>query len=430
MRWLLTIALLWSLQPQATDNGSPLVYQIRVEGSISPATSSYIQRSVAIANEEGVEALILQLDTPGGLLNSTKEIVQSFLGSNVPIIVYVAPRGASAGSAGVFITLSAHIAAMAPATNIGAAHPVQMGGASVDSVMGEKITNYAESYIETIAKERNRNVEWARSAVRSSASITAEQALEINVIDVIADNRDDLMNKVDGRIINGDTLQTRDARIEEMEPTLAEKLLRYLFQPEIMFILMLVAIYGLIGEISNPGAIFPGVTGAIALILLLYTISVIPINIAGFALIGLALVLFVAEAFTPTFGLLTIGGAVTFFLGSLLLFQDLPSGFRLSWGWLIPFTILTALFFAFVVSAGLRSQFSGVKSGSNIMVGQVAEVVQPINQNSGKVFFDGEYWNARSSNPIQQGEHCRIERVEGLLLHVQPLSNSDNGGLS
>jgi len=394
---------------------------ITVKGAISPTTASYITRSLDLAQQHNAECLVIELDTPGGLLNSTKEIVQQILASDIPVVVYVAPEGASAASAGTFITLAAHVAVMAPTTNIGAAHPVQMGGGQMDSVMQEKLVNYSESYIETIAKRRNRNIEWAKSAVRKSISITAEEALQINVIDLIAANRRDLLEKLDGREIEGKTLHTQNAEITEIPMSLGERFFSFLFHPEMMLILTLIAIYGILGELSNPGAIFPGVAGVISLVLLLYTVAAVPVNIAGFALIGLAIALFIGEAFTPTFGLLTAGGAVAFILGALMLFKDLSPIYQISWSFLIPITILTVLFFIFIVSAGLRAQFMQVKSGRDTLLHQTVEVIEDIDQKGGRVFVEGESWKAISEQPIKKGDYCEIIEIKGLTLKVKPI---------
>lgn len=409
-------------QPDTVDTTEPstTVTVIRVDGSISPTTTNYINRGIKESRELGAEAMILELDTPGGLLQSTKNIVQSFLDSqDLPIIVYVTPEGGSATSAGTFITMAAHIAAMAPATTIGAASPVQMGGGQQDSVMKKKIFNYSESFIESIANRRDRNAEWARSAVRDGESITAKEALEKNVIDLIAKDRNDLLSQVDGYVVNGDTLNTNNAKIEEIPTNLAEMLLSFIMRPEVMLILTMIAIYGIIGEVTNPGAIVPGVAGVIALILVLYASAAMPINIAGFALIGLAIVLFVAEAFTPAFGILIAGGAVSFFLGALMLFQDLPESMDLSWKWLVPATIITTLFFVWIVTEGVRIQFSKSVTGKDSMIGKKAEVVDSINKGKGRVFIDGEYWTAVSDENIPEGDYCEIEEVRGLKVKVK-----------
>lgn len=399
-----------------------VVAMISIEGSISPTTTNYINRGIASARELNAEALIIQLDTPGGLLESTKDIVQVFLDSDdMPVVVYVAPEGGRAASAGTFITMAAHIAAMAPATTIGAASPVQMGGGQQDSVMQKKIFNYSESFIESVANRRDRNAEWAKSAVRDGESITETEALELEVIDFISSSREELLEQIDGRVVGGDTLQTSNARIEEIPTNLAENLLGFIMRPEVMLILTMIAIYGIIGEVTNPGAIVPGVAGVIALILVLYASASMPINIAGFALIGLAIVLFVAEAFTPAFGILIAGGSISFFLGALMLFQDLPESMDLSWAWLVPATILTTLFFVWIVTEGIRIQFSNNITGKESMIGKRAEVIESIDNRKGRIFVNGEYWNAVSDENIPRGEPCEIIQINGLTAKVKPL---------
>jgi membrane-bound serine protease (ClpP class) len=404
-----------------TSNANPFVTMISIKGAISPTTTNYITRGIRTAKEQGAECLIIQLDTPGGLLESTKNIVQAFLDSkDLPIVVYVAPEGARAASAGTFITMAAHIAAMAPTTTIGAASPVQMGGGQTDSVMQKKIFNYSESFIESIANRRKRNADWAISAVRDGESVTADSALALNVINLIAKDRKELVNAIDGKVIDGDTLRTRNASFNELPTNLAERFLGFIMRPEVMLILTMIAIYGIIGEVTNPGAIVPGISGVIALVLVLYASAAMPINIAGFALIGLAIVLFIAEAFTPTFGILIAGGAVSFFLGALMLFQDLPESMELSWAWLIPATILTTLFFIWIVTEGIRAQFKTSKTGKESMLGKRAEVVEKINSQKGRVFVSGEYWNAVSDEVIEKGKECEIIDIEGLTVKVKP----------
>src|SRR6056297_1420901 len=410
---------------QVPVNSSPSgsVSIISVSGTIGPTTTQYIQRGLKASVDRGDQLLVIELDTPGGLLSSTQEIVQELLGSSHPVAVYVSPEGANAGSAGTFITLAAHIAAMAPATNIGAASPVSMGGGEMDTVMQKKIFNYSESYIETIAKERDRNVEWAKSAVRDGASITSEEALEINVIDLIATDERDLLEKIDGMEVAGKILETKDASSERIPANLAEIFFGFILRPEVMLILTLVAIYGIVGEVTNPGAIIPGVSGVIALILLLYGVAAMPINLAGFLLIGLAIILFVAEAFTPAFGILITSGAVAFFLGALMLFQDLPDEMQLSMYWLIPATILTMAFFAWIVTYGVKSLFLPSRTGLEATVGKTAEVTDTIRpETEGKVFFDGEYWTAISDSTLEEGEHCEIIDFSGLKVNVKPIT--------
>ncbi len=389
---------------QNNTGSSGSVSIISVSGTIGPTTTQYIKRGLRTSRERGDELLVIELDTPGGLLTSTQEIVQELLGSSHPTAVYVSPEGANAGSAGTFITLAAHIAAMAPATNIGAASPVSMGGGEMDTVSQKKIFNFSESYIETIADRRGRNTEWARSAVRDGDSITSDEAVDINVVDLLAENLDDLLAQIDGMEVEGNVLQTENASRNRIPPNLAETFFSFLIRPEVMLILTLVAIYGIIGEVSNPGAIVPGMAGVIALILLLYGVAAMPINIAGFLLIGLAIILFVAEAFTPAFGLLIAGGAVSFFLGALMLFQDLPEEMQLSWYWLVPATIVTVLFFAWIVTSGIKAQFTGFHAGLESEVGQEAEVSDRITPEiEGRVFHNGEYWRAESDEILNEG---------------------------
>jgi membrane-bound serine protease (ClpP class) len=408
---------------QNSDDPSS-VSVIRVEGTIGPTSTQYIERSLRKSIENGDEALIIELDTPGGLLDSTQDIVQALLGTEHPTVVYVSPRGANAGSAGTFITLAAHIAAMAPATNIGAASPVSMGGGEMDTVAQKKIFNYSESYIETIAEQRGRNTEWAKSAVRDGASVTSSEALEINVIDLIAEDLNDLLMQIDGMDVDGKILNTRNASQNRIPQTLAEIFFSFILRPEVMLILTLVAIYGIIGEVTNPGGIVPGVAGVIALILLLYGVAAMPINLAGFLLIGLAVILFVAEAFTPAFGILITGGAVAFFLGALMLFQDLPDEMQVSLYWLIPATLVTAAFFAWIVTYGVKSLFAPVRSGLESTIGRTAEVTDSILPGQeGRVFFDGEYWTAESEKPLNEGDKCEIVEYKGLRVVVKPLTN-------
>lgn len=397
---------------------------IKVNGAIGPATATYIARAIQVADSRQDACLIIELDTPGGLVNSTEQIVQSFYKSRVPTVVYVSPEGAGAGSAGVFITLAADIAAMAPNTTIGAAHPVSIGPSGgeeskADGVMKEKLENFYTSYIETIANKRKRNVEWAKSAVRESKAITAEQALELNVIEIIAKDIPDLLGKIDGREINGRALKTAGANVVEIPRAAREKVFQLLWRPEVMLILMLMAMYGIIGELSNPGTILPGVVGGIALILFLYMATILPINVAGLALIGLAIGLFIADIYAPSHGVLTVGGIVAFFLGALMVFNRTGPLFRISLGYIVLATVVTAAFFIFVVAAGLRAQSLPVRAGKETMLGRTVTALGRIDAQQGKVFVEGEYWNAVSAVPIDAGQPVEIVGVEGLTLKVQ-----------
>ena len=397
---------------------------INIDGAIGPATASYVSRSIEAAREQHVQCLIIQLNTPGGLLDSTQKIVQSFLGSPVPIVVYVAPTGATATSAGCFITLAANVAAMAPATTIGAAHPVSIGGfgggeEKPDETMKQKLENFSVSYMETIAGKRQRNVEWAKSAVKESASITAEKALQLKVIDLIATDMPDLLQKLNGRVVDGEPLKTAGAEVAEIRMSPAERVFQKLWRPEVMFILMLIAIYGIIGELSSPGAILPGVVGAIALILALYLAAILPVNVAGLVLIALAFALFIFDVYTPTHGVLTVGGIAAFLIGSLMLFNRADPLFRLSLGFIIPATLVTAAFFVFVIGKGLRAQLLPVKVGKETLIGRTVTALTPIDSRNGRIFVEGEYWNAISDAPIEKGEEAEITAVQGLTIKLK-----------
>lgn len=405
---------------------SEKVCLIKIDGAIGPATASYISRSIDEAQAQNAQCLVIQLNTPGGLLDSTQQIVQKFLASRVPVVVYVSPTGATATSAGCFITLAANIAAMAPTTTIGAAHPVSLGVGpqggdeqKPDDTMKQKLENFSVSYMETLATKRNRNVEWAKSSVRESASITADKALELKVIDLIANDLPDLLKQLDGRVVDGKTLKTAGAAVVKIPRTAIENTFQMLWRPEVMFILMLVAMYGIIGELSSPGAILPGVVGAIALVIALYMAAILPVNVTGLVLIGLALALFVFDVFTPTHGVLTIGGIIAFFIGSMMLFNRGDPLFHLSLGYIIPATVVTALFFIGVVGKGLRAQRLPVKAGRETMFGKTVAALTPIDPQGGKVFVEGEYWNAVSDTPVEQGQPVEITGMQGLTLKVK-----------
>jgi len=424
--WAIAV-MSWVLFTAATG-AAEVVSLIKINGAIGPATASYIARAVDYAAESHSQCLIIQLDTPGGLLDSTKTIVQKLLASTVPTVVYVSPSGASAASAGCFITLAADIAVMAPTTTIGAAHPVELGGIGgsstekLDDTMKQKLENYAASYIETIADKRHRNVAWAESSVKESAALTANQALKLGVIDFMAVDMTDLLRQINGRKVNGVGLNTLGADIVEIPRSPQEELFQLLWRPEVMFVLMLVAMYGIIGEMTSPGAILPGVVGGIALILALYMSAILPVNLTGLALMLLAVALFIIDIYAPTHGVLTAGGIISFFLGALMLFNHAGPGFNLSLGLIIPATVLTALFFMLAVGAGLRAQHLPARTGREAMLGQVVPARSHIDSNGGKVFVEGEYWNAVSDGVIEEQEPVEIMAVEGLTLRVAPKS--------
>ncbi len=319
---------------------------------------------------------------------------------------------------------------MAPATTIGAAHPVSIGGfpsggeEKTDETMKQKLENFSVSYIETIAGKRQRNVDWAKSAVKESASITAEKALQLKVIDLIASDNADLLQKLNGRIVDGKTLKTARAEVSEIKMSASEHVFQKLWRPEVMFILMLIAIYGIIGELTTPGAILPGVVGAIALILALYLAAILPVNVTGLVLIALALMLFIFDVYATTHGVLTVGGIIAFLIGSLMLFNRGDPLFRLSLNYIIPATLVTAAFFIFVIGKGLRAQRLPVKVGADILIGKTVTALTPVDSRSGRIFVEGEYWNAISDTPIQKDEQAEIAAVHGLTLKLQPKGNT------
>jgi membrane-bound serine protease (ClpP class) len=421
---VLLMAALWATTAQGQS-----VCLIKVEGAIGPATASYICRAIDEAAARQAQCLIIQLDTPGGLLDSTKVIVQKFLSSPVPVVVYVAPAGAWAGSAGCFITIAADVAAMAPATSIGAAHPVSIGGGGAtgeskpDETMKQKMENFATSYIAAIAEKRKRNVEWAESSVRESKAINAEKALELDVIDFVAKDLPELLDQMDGRVWNNITLKTAGASATEIPMTLRERVFQMIWRPEVIYVLMIIVIYGIIGELSSPGAILPGVVGAIALILLLYMAAILPVNVAGLALIALAVALFLIDVFAPTHGVLTAGGVIAFFLGSLMLFDRSEGFYRLSLGLIIPATVVTALFFLFIAGAGWRAQGKPAQTGMEGLTGMTAVALTPIDASGGKVFVEGEYWNAVCDAPVAKGQPVEVVSVQGLTVTVKPKSS-------
>ena len=415
--------ILWLLC--ATAVAAEKVCLIKIDGAIGPATASYISRSIEEARTQNAQCLVIQLNTPGGLLDSTQTIVQSFLGSTVPVVVYVAPTGATATSAGCFITVAASVAAMAPATTIGAAHPVTLGGApgggeeKLDNTMKQKLENFSVSYIEAIAARRQRNVEWAKSAVKESASISAEKALQLKVVDLIAADLPELLKQVNGRVVDGKTLKTTNAEVSEIKMSASEHVFQKLWRPEVMFVLMLIAIYGIIGELTTPGAILPGVVGAIALVLALYLAAILPVNVTGLVLIALALMLFIFDVYAPTHGVLTVGGIISFLIGSLMLFNRADPLFRLSLSYIIPATLVTAAFFVFIIGKGLGAQRLPVRAGAETLLGKTVTALTPIDSRGGWIFVEGEHWNAISDTPIEKGDAAEIAAVQGLTLKVK-----------
>jgi membrane-bound serine protease (ClpP class) len=423
---------------------------------INPATLDYIRTGIEESESRSAEALVILLDTPGGLLNSTKDIVKLILNSPVPVVVYVSPKGASATSAGVFITLSANIAAMAPGTSIGAAHPVSVspskeeperksgpdedtgedkqskksdgspGGDNAErDIMGEKLENYASSFIESIAEERGRNVKWAEEAVRKSSSITATEALKMRVIDLIAPDLDSLIKEIDGKKVKlpggVKTLRTNDSEITRIAMNAKQKLVDILSTPDIAFLLLSLGSLGLLLEFYNPGLVFPGVAGAVCLLMGFVSFQILPFNYAGIALLLLGIALFVAEVYVTSYGALTVGGLVSFALGALLLFDTPESDLRVGFDVVIASTLAFGLFFAYVIFYLIKAQKLTPRMGFEGIIGKEGSAVSEI-QAAGKIYIDGEYWDAESEQLIQKGDRIKVvEVLKGFKLKVKKL---------
>lgn len=407
--------------PAEADSAEELVYLITYEGVINPVAAEFIPEAITQAEKNHAQALVVKLDTPGGLDTSMRIIIKAIHASTVPVVVYVSPPGARAASAGVFITMAAHVAAMAPGTNIGAAHPVAMGG-KMDDEMKAKVENDAVAYIQSIAEKQGRNSEWAEEAVRKSVSVPEEEAVELNVVDLVAEDLRSLLHAIDGREVETTSgpkvLVTRDASVREIPMPLRLKILGGLSDPNIAYILMMLGIYGLIFELSNPGAILPGVVGAICLILSFYALQTLPINYAGLLLILLGLIMFVAEVFTPSHGLLTLGGIVAMSLGSIMLMQTDAPFLKISWAVIIPMIATSALFFTFVVGMGLRAQRPSPVTGMEGLIGLTVTAQTEISP-EGRVLVQGELWEAVSDEDIQAGERAEVKAVDGLKLVIK-----------
>jgi len=422
-RILLHLLFIFSLLPALK---AQTVVSIHVDATINPATAEFIHHAIARAESKKAECLVIHLNTPGGLLKSTRNIVGDIMESAVPVVVYISPAGADAGSAGVFVTLSANIAAMAPGTNIGAAHPVTSG--EIDSVMYGKITNDAAAFIRTIAKKRNRNIEWADNAVRRSYSYSETEALQDSVIDLIAKNDAELLRMIDGKRIglnSGEiTLHTASAKIETYEMGFIEKLLNIISDPNIAYILLMLGFYGIMFELYSPGTILPGILGVISLILAFYSLQTLPVNYAGVALIAFALLLFILEIKIVSHGVLAIGGIISLLLGSMMLIRTGSGDIgKISWTVIISTTAVTALFFLFVIGMGIRAQRLKPTTGINALVdetGVANEILSP----SGMVLVHGELWQAESlSGEINKGEKIRVKNMKGFKLFVEKAPN-------
>jgi len=404
---------------------APAIIRIRIDGVIAPSSARYLLRAIREAESLGARALLVELNTPGGLMKSMDDITGAMLNARVPIIVYVSPSGARAASAGVFITYAAHIAAMAPATHIGAAHPVAVGqGEQKDDTAMEKVTNDAVAGIRAIARRRGRNADWAEEAVRKSVSIDEEEAVRLDVVDLIAPHGEALLSAVNGRTVETATgpvtLATRGATVRTIGMDPSERFLDLLSDPNIGLILMTIAIYGIIFELSNPGAILPGVVGAIALVLALASFAILQVNVAGLALIALSVVFFIADIKVPGHGVLTVGGVLAFLFGALLLTERQAPFLRVSIQLAAFIALLTGGFFLFAVGAGIRAQRARARMGSESLVGAEGVARTEIAP-EGMVYVAGEMWTATAeSEGIPAGSRIIVVGVDGLRLRVRP----------
>jgi len=413
-------ALLMAIRVNS-EEGAP-VFLIEVDGIINPATAKFITDSIDQATQEGGQCLIIELDTPGGLMESMRIIVKKMLASTIPIIVYVAPKGARAASAGVFITMAANVAVMAPGTHIGAAHPVTLGEGKESKTMTEKILNDTVSYIKTIGKTRGRNVDWAEKAVTKSVSITEEEALKLNVIDFLSSDLQDLLTKLNGKVIKLDgmtrTLSTKGIKPRSLEMSWRYRFLDIISNPTIAYILLMLGIYGIFFELSSPGAILPGVVGGIFLILAFYALQMLPISYAGLALILFGIILFIAEIKVVSHGLLTVGGVICLFLGSMMLIETPSEYMKISLSVIISAVLVSAAFFTFAITKAIGARLKRPTTGMEGLIGEVGIALTPIAP-EGKISIHGEYWNAVSDQNIEKDEKVQVTGAKNLKVQVK-----------
>lgn len=431
-------ALIHTVPGTATDK---TIFQLTVDGVIGPATDDYLERALQKAVQQQAELIIIRLDTPGGLDTAMRGMIKNIANSPIPIVTYVAPTGARAASAGTYILYASHIAAMAPGTNLGAATPVPIGitppptgsdkkdkdtPAPIDAAR-QKAINDAVAYIRGLARLRGRNEEWAEKAVREAASLPAHEALKLKVIDIVAADMTDLLKQLNGRevMLHGHkrTIQTTGMAIHVIEPDWRSRLLSVITNPNVAYILMLIGIYGLILEFSNPGAIIPGTLGAISLLLALYAFQLLPINYAGMGLILLGVALMVGEAFAPSFGMLGIGGVIAFVFGSIILIDTEAPGFGIDVSVIVTFAVISALLFIFVVGMAIKARRRPVVSGLEELVGGEAVVVSDFDR-TGRVVIHSETWNAQTDIPLHKGQTVKVTAIKGLTLRVAPLDVS------
>ncbi|MBM4146036.1 MAG: nodulation protein NfeD [Nitrospira sp.] len=409
-----------------SDEKKKEVMVITVNGVINPVSAEFIGKSIRKANEKKVEALVIELDTPGGLDTSMRNIVKEIIGSGVPVIIYVSPSGSRAASAGVFITLAAHIAAMAPGTNIGAAHPVGIGE-KMDKTMAEKATNDAAAYIRSLAESRGKNAKWAENAVRKSVSATEVEAIKENIIDLITKDLNSLLSDINGRkvqtVFGEKVLSTANAVVVREETGIRHKILNLISDPNVAYILMLLGFYGLFFELTNPGSLFPGVIGGICIILAFYAFQTLPVNYAGLLLIILAIILFILEVKIISHGVLTIGGIISMIIGSLMLFESPAPFMKLSLAIILPAVITTTLFFTVMLSLALKAYKRKPVTGLEGLLGTEGVADTDITKHGGMVLLHGERWAAFSDDPVSKDEHVIVEAVSGLKVKVKKVDS-------
>ncbi len=397
----------------------PAVHIIDVAAAIGPGVADFVSSALAEADQENAALAVIRLDTPGGLAESMRKIVVAILSARTPVAVFVAPSGARAASAGVMITMAADIAAMAPGTNIGAAHPVGAGGKEIDETMSEKVVNDMVAHARSVAEQRGRNADWVEKAIRESVSITETEALRQNVIEVVADDLDALLELIDGRPVKGKgVLDLAGAPLKTVSEGLRIKVLKAISDPNIAFILFLIGAAGLYFELTNPGAIFPGVIGALCLILAIYAFQMLPVNYVGILLMALAIILFILEIKIASYGMLSVAGTIALFLGGLMLYEGSDYGVRLSMAVLVPTVGAVSLFFAVVAALAFKAQVSGPQTGEQGLIGEVGTVRQTIDP-EGKIFVHGELWRARSETVLPVGHKVRVVGLAGLTAIVE-----------
>jgi len=401
----------------------PKVVILGLQEAITPLTASKIKEALRRAEEINAQALIIELDTPGGLVTTTRKIVKMILNAEIPVVVYVYPPGAQAASAGTFITLAAHVAAMAPGTNIGAAHPVTMGQ-KMDEEMAKKAENDLAAFARSLAKLRGRNADWAEKAVRESVSITAEEALKLGVIDLIAESLSELLTSLEGRKVQllrkEVVLHTKGARIVRIKEDLRSRILRLVTNPNIAYILLMLGLAGIYFELSHPGAILPGVVGSLCLILAFYAMHLLPVNYAGLLLIFLAGLLFFLEIKITSYGLLALAGFISLVLGSLMLFERSPEGLKISYQVLVPVLVTMALFLSGVTYLAVKAVRRKPTTGPEGLIGERGRTISAVGPRGGQVFVHGEIWQARSPEEIPPGEEIIVTKIDGFTLEVKP----------